>query len=45
MEYEVVRYKGNEWGIWGKSCKCFIVFGAKRDLIRRAQKLNKVNQG
>jgi hypothetical protein len=41
MEYQVMRYKANQWGIFAKTCRCFVLFGLKKDLVKRCEQLNK----
>lgn len=42
MEYQALKYKGKEWGIFARKCKCWLVFGTKKDIQERAKKLNKM---
>lgn len=40
MEYQVVIYKGRQWGIFAKTSRCFIMFGPKKVLLKRVIELN-----
>lgn len=39
-EFEVVKYKGNQYGIWAKTSKNWMMFGKKADLEKRVKELN-----
>ncbi len=39
-EYEASKYKGKEWGIFGKKSKAWLVFGTEKEMKERAKKLN-----
>jgi len=39
-QYVVMRYRGNEWGIWAYACNCFVTFGPKAVLQRIVRELN-----
>ena len=39
-EYIAMKYKGKEWGLYGKKSNCFIVFGTEKEIKERAKKLN-----
>lgn len=39
-EFEVAKYKGNQYGIWSKSSKNWMTFGKKADLEKRVKELN-----
>ena len=39
-EFEAAKYKGKEWGIFGKKSKAWLVFGTEQEMKERAKKLN-----
>lgn len=41
MEYVAYKYKGNEWGVFANKCKCWVLFGNKKEMLERAKELNK----
>ena len=43
MEYIVLKYKNKEYGIFAKKCNCFVLFGNKKEMQQRAEKLNKIH--
>lgn len=40
MEYEAVEYKGG-WAVFARSCRCYVLFGSKARMKKRAAELNK----
>jgi len=40
-QYEAYKYSSKEWALWGKTCKCPIVFGTKKRMQELAKELNK----
>jgi hypothetical protein len=41
MSFEVKRYKGNKFGIISINANAFVLFGLKKDMIKRCKELNK----
>lgn len=41
-DFIVMKYNSKEWAIYGKRCRCFIVFGCKSEIIKRCKILNKI---
>lgn len=41
-EYQVCRY-GRQWAIFAATSRCYVLFGSKRAMERRAAELNKEN--
>lgn len=39
-EYSVCKY-GREWAVFAASSRCFVLFGTKRDMVRRCAELNR----
>jgi|LSQX01.2.fsa_nt_gb hypothetical protein len=40
-EYEVAKYDGSTWGVYSLSCRNWMVFGRKREMLKVAERLNK----
>lgn len=40
MTYELAKYK-NQWALFDRTARCFVLFGKKRILIKRMNELNK----
>jgi hypothetical protein len=40
MQYEVKKYKGNQWGIFAIRANAFVLFGVKKNLIKKCRELN-----
>lgn len=41
-EYIANKYKGTEWGIFGKSCNAWLLFGTKKEMQETAKRLNNI---
>ena len=39
MNYEVCKYNG-EWAVFCKASRCYVLFGSKKELIKRCKELN-----
>ena len=40
-EYEVIKYN-DEWSIYAKRSCCFVLFGTKKEMIKRCKILNEM---
>lgn len=39
-EFEASKYKGNEWGVFAKKSRAWVLFGTEKEMKERAEELN-----